>query len=140
MKFNLNYIAIIAMFAMLFFSDNTFAQNAKNDASSVINNSLSYVTRLEPITVSNGSQKIKSSNDGLVYGFNAEQLQQILPGIVKTRYKLVPAGKNNFKTVATQEVDVESLIPLLVGSIKEQQTEIEKLKAEMATLKQQVQK
>ncbi|MEJ6978863.1 hypothetical protein WG906_00275 [Pedobacter sp. P351] len=39
--------------------------------------------------------------------------------------------------MATQEVDLESLIPLLVGSIKEQQEEIIKLKAEMQSLKLQ---
>ena len=142
MNINLNYTAVVAVFAIILFSNTAFAQKANIKNSNPINNSLSYVTRLEPIMFEykNGDSKTVESQKGLIYGFNAKQLQEILPGIVKTRYKMVPAGKNNFKTVASEEVDLESLIPLLVGSIKEQQTEIEKLKAEMQALKQQVKK
>ena len=133
----------MAVFAIVFFSNAAFAQkNNTIENSNPIDNSLSYVTRLQPITYEHNKvdAKAKELPTGLLYGFNAEELQKVLPGIVKTRYRMVPAGKNNFKTVATQEVDLESLVPLLVGSIKEQQKEIEALKAEMQSLKQQMKK
>lgn len=140
MNIKMNYPAIMAALAIMFFSNTASAQKSEQvKNTSPINNSLSYVTRLEPITYEYNKSEAKATKlpSGLMYGFNAEELQQVLPGIVKTRYKMIPAGKNNFKTVATQEVDLESLIPLLVGSIKEQQTEIEKLKTEMQSLKRQ---
>lgn len=139
MIFNINYTAVIAVFALVFFSNIANAQkHDSNKNSSPINSSLSYVTQLEPITFERTNTDGKTNT--LPYGFDAKELQKVLPGIVKTRYKMVPAGKNQFKTVATQEVELESLIPLLVGSIKEQQEEIIKLKAEMQSLKLQFKK
>lgn len=48
-----------------------------------------------------------------------------------------PSGKNAFKTASITDVDHESLIPLLVGSVKEQQEQIEQLKQEIQVLKAQ---
>ena len=136
MKLNIKYVAI-AVFGIAF-SSNSFAQQTQNiEQSAPLNNTLASVTRMEPISYEynkSEAKKLKLS-EGTNYGFNADDLEAIFPGAVKTRYKMVPAGKNNFKTVATKEVDMESLIPLLVGSIKEQQAEIEQLKAEVEALK-----
>lgn len=142
---NINYTALVALFSIVLLSMNASAQKTSNNLinySNPLSNSLSYVTRLEPISFEYNKTEAKKLNlpSGLNYGFNAEELQQVIPGIVKTSHKMVPAGKNTFKTVATKDVDLESLIPLLVGSIKEQQLEIEKLKTEMEVLKKLVKK
>lgn len=140
----LNNIAFIALFSCVLFSADAFAQKTANliNTSTPLNNSLSYINRLEPISFTYNKAEAKQLNlpVGMKYGFNAEAVQHVLPGIVKNSHKMYPSGKNSFRTVATKDVDLESLIPLLVGSIKEQQAEIEKLKAEMESLKQQIQK
>jgi hypothetical protein len=47
-------------------------------------------------------------------------------------------GKNSYRTAKVKTMDMESLIPILVASIQEQQAEIEKLKAELKALKEKV--
>ncbi|MGV3508169.1 MAG: tail fiber domain-containing protein [Sphingobacteriaceae bacterium] len=145
MNFKITTTAFIALTSLVLFSTEVSAQNTTSNLinySNPLSNSLSYVTRLQPISFEYNKAEAKKLNlpSGLNYGFNAEDLQQVIPGIVKTSHKMVPAGKNSFKTVATKDVDLESLIPLLVGSIKEQQLEIERLKAEMAEMKKQLKK
>jgi hypothetical protein len=44
-------------------------------------------------------------------------------------------GKNTYRTRKVKTVDMESLIPILVASVKEQQAEIEQLKKELQVLK-----
>lgn len=138
----LNLVAAAAIvFAV---SSEASAQKINYDllaSSTPLNNSLDNITKLEPVSFEySKANKELNLTSGLTYGFKADEVQEVFPSIVKTTHKMVPAGKNAFKTVSTKTVDLESLIPLLVGSIKEQQAEIEKLKAEMATLKQEIKK
>ena len=57
-------------------------------------------------------------------GFNLEQLSQVNPRLVVNQSLNYNEGKNNNKTAVVQKVDYEVLIPMLVGSIKEQQQQI----------------
>lgn len=113
-------------------TNNELKQNARP-----LTNSLSYLDKLEPISFEydkNHADKLKLPS-GKQYGFNAEDVQKVLPGIVKSQKKMVPAGKNAFKTTEIKDVEMESLIAILVASVKEQQAEIEKLKADLQSLK-----
>ncbi|WP_407426102.1 tail fiber domain-containing protein [Arcticibacter sp.] len=113
-------------------TNNELKQNARP-----LTNSLSYLERLEPISFEydkNQANKLKLPA-GEQYGFNAEDVQKVLPGIVKSQKKMVPAGKNAFKTTEIKDVEMESLIAILVASVKEQQAEIERLKADLQSLK-----
>lgn len=102
-----------------------------------LTNSLSYLEQLEPISFEyekNQANRLKLPS-GEQYGFIAEDVQKILPGIVKSQKKMIPAGKNAFRTTEIKDVEMESLIALLVASVKEQQAEIEQLKADLQSLK-----
>ncbi len=126
--------------AALFLGFGANAQTKKdNNLTDVapIKNSLSYISQLEPLTFKHSAESIKMFNlpGGQQYGFNAEAMRQVIPGAVKSQKKFIPAGKNNFKTANMNQVDMEALIPMLVGSIKEQQAQIEALKAEIQSLK-----
>ncbi|MGV3703958.1 MAG: tail fiber domain-containing protein [Arcticibacter sp.] len=102
-----------------------------------LTNSLSYIEQLQPVSFEydkNQAAKLKLPS-GQQYGFIAEDVQKVLPAIVKSQKKMVPAGKNAFKTTEIKNVETESLIALLVASVKEQQAEIEKLKADLQSLK-----
>lgn len=102
-----------------------------------IKNSLSSIAQLEPLTFKYSQENVKKFNlpSGTQYGFNPEALQRVVPAAVKTQRKMVPAGKNAFKTASLNKVELEALIPILVGSIKEQQQQIESLKAEVRSLR-----
>ena len=62
-------------------------------------------------------------------------MQKVLPALVTKTAKDYSSGKNSFRSATVSKVDYESLIPLLVGSIKEQQEQIEQLKKEINVLK-----
>ncbi|RVU01229.1 tail fiber domain-containing protein [Mucilaginibacter limnophilus] len=102
-----------------------------------VTRALSAITQLDPVVFEFNTNKFKQLNlpQGKQYGFIAEDVKQFLPGVISTETKWLPAGKNNYRTVNTSNVDYEKLIPLLVGAIKEQQAEIEELKANLHQLK-----
>ncbi|GGI27733.1 tail fiber domain-containing protein [Pedobacter mendelii] len=102
-----------------------------------LNNSVSIVSQLQPVSFnydSKWAEKLKLSGKSQI-GFVASDVQKILPFLVKKQAKDYLSGKNAFKTATVSTVDYESLIPLLVGSIKEQQQQIEQLRAEVDSLK-----
>lgn len=132
-------IVLVSCLTALAFGGKGFAQtkDIKPAAVEPIKNSLSYVSQLEPLTYKYSAEHVQKLKlpAGTQYGISAESLKRVMPGAVKTESLMIPAGKNAFKTVNVGKVDLESLIPILVGSIKEQQAEIEKLKSEIQTLK-----
>ena len=132
MKQTLSVIAI----AMLGFVANTNAQTVKQTNATPITNSLSTIVKLDPINFTYEKDwlqklKLKPSQSG----FNTEQLASINPQLVINQSLNYSEGKNTTKTAVVQKVDYEVLIPMLVGSIKEQQQQIDALKAELRTLK-----
>ena len=76
--------------------------------------------------------KLKS---GLHFGFMSDNMQQVFPELVTTKYISYMFGKNVNRGATIKTIDETSLIPILVASIKEQQAEIEKLKKDIAGLK-----
>ncbi|GAA3984011.1 hypothetical protein GCM10022246_39800 [Pedobacter ginsengiterrae] len=102
-----------------------------------INNSVSVVTQLQPVSFNYDKQwadKLKIS-DKSQFGFVTADVQKVLPALVTKTAKDYSSGKNSFRSATVSKVDYESLIPLLVGSIKEQQEQIEQLKKEINVLK-----
>lgn len=102
-----------------------------------INNSVSVVTQLQPVSFNYDKQwadKLKISGKSQ-FGFVTADVQKVLPALVTKTAKDYSSGKNSFRSATVSKVDYESLIPLLVGSIKEQQEQIEQLKKEINALK-----
>ena len=136
-----NNLILPSFFLSLIFSVNTVIgqTNAERNAtnSAPIENSLSYISRLKPVVFNYKAQEAGASglSKGESYGFSPEEVEMILPGLVKRENKMIPAGKNAFRTVTVKTIDLEKLVPILVGSIKEQQAEIEALKKEIQSLK-----
>jgi len=102
-----------------------------------VENALSRVTKLEPVSFNydkTWAEKLKLSARPQ-YGFIGADAKATVPEIVSVQAKDYPAGKNAFKSATITKVDYESLVPLLVASIKEQQQQIEELQRELKTLK-----
>ena len=70
------------------------------------------------------------------YGFNADQVQMVLPSLVYAKNGQYVGGKNLYKSYSRKMVDETGLIPILVASVKELQDQVNQLKAEIAQLKQ----
>lgn len=72
---------------------------------------------------------------GQHYGFMTENVEKVLPGAINTTRYSFMKGKNSYQQTLVRSTDLQSLIPLLVASIKEQQSQIDVLKAEVEMLK-----
>lgn len=114
-------------------SDADLKKNATN-----ISEPLQKLSMLEPKSFEFNTTQFKNLQlpGGKQYGFLSEDVQQVFPELIRYRNMNYATGKNSYRTAKVKDMDMESLIPILVASIKEQQAEIEKLKAEVRDLKQ----
>ncbi|WP_158828669.1 tail fiber domain-containing protein [Mucilaginibacter lacusdianchii] len=130
--------AILSAFTTIAFGQTKLDDKQAKSNVTPINGALQSVNRLQPVTYNYNSEQLKGINlpQGMQYGFVADDVQAVLPGLVKTESKLVPSGKNAYRSVNMKTVDMQSLIPVLLGAIKEQQQQIEELRAEVQSLKQ----
>lgn len=102
-----------------------------------LNTPLKKLLQLEPKVFEYNTEKYKhlKLQPGKKYGFMVDNIQTIFPELVTTKQSSYMFGKNVYRDAEIKTIDVTSLIPVLVASIKEQQAEIEKLKKEIAELK-----
>lgn len=134
-------IQLVSVIMLVFISLGASAQNVsdaelKKNATS-INQPLQKLVLLEPKSFEFNTADFKNLQlpGGKQYGFLAEDVQQVFPELIRYRNMNYSNGKNSTRTAQVKTMDMESLIPILVASIKEQQAEIEKLKAELSELK-----
>jgi hypothetical protein len=102
-----------------------------------ISNSLEKLKQLEPVIYEYDTHKYKQLHlgKGKKYGFLAENFYAVFPEMVYNSHIPYMYGKNHQKDVVIKKIDTESLIPVLVASIKELEAEIEKLKVELIKIK-----
>ncbi len=131
-----SFVALLVMFG---FQSN--AQQLKDEAIKTnitpIENPLQVVNSLQPLSYEykTGQYKHLKLPSGTHYGFMAEDFQQVLPGLVYNKAYSYASGKNSTRNATIKSIDMESLIPVLIASIKEQQVQIEQLRAEVEALK-----
>jgi hypothetical protein len=139
----LKYFTKTITFSAFFLLVSAMAYSQKIEDSEIkknvtaIDNSLEKLVQLEPAVFEYNKTKFRDLQlpSGKQYGFMAENLQTVFPDLVKYKSYSYSVGKNSFRTAKVKEIDVESIIPILVASIKEQQNEIQKLKNELLELK-----
>ena len=102
-----------------------------------IANPLQYLETLKPITFKYDGAKFKDLKLSPVtqHGFLAQDFKTQHPELVFEAFKTYPAGKGSTKTIRYDEVSNDSLIPVLVAAIKEQQAQIEALKQQVSQMK-----
>jgi uncharacterized small protein (DUF1192 family) len=113
-------------------SDNQIKKNVVT-----IDGPLQKIVQLKPTEFEYDTQKYKhlQLKSGKQFGFNAEEVQNVLPELVTEKNISFMYGKNSYRDAKIKTVDEASLIPLLVASIKELEQQIAQLKAEMQTVK-----
>jgi hypothetical protein len=113
-------------------------RNLKKDIK-VLDNSLSIINKLNPVTYNFNSEVNKGLNlpDGKQYGFISQEIQQILPELTKIATQ--PESKDANGKVIAPAIDILSLnyngfIAILTKGMQEQQQQIEELKAMVKSL------
>jgi hypothetical protein len=125
----------------LFISAVVYSQNL-NDSEikkniTAIENPLKKLVQLQPKSFEYKTDQYKhlKLQHGKKYGFLAEDFQHIFPDLVVEKSVSYMFGKNAYRNSTIKTIDEQSLIPLLVASIKEQQLQIDKLTTELEALK-----
>ena len=135
--------SLMLLFAVVLtaFVSTAYAQNVSDTEIKTnvvgISNALAKLKQLEPVTYEYNTHKYKQLDlaEGKKYGFLSENIQAVFPEMVQNRHIPYMASKNSYKDLVVKKMDTESLIPVLVASIKELETEIVKLKAELIHIK-----
>jgi hypothetical protein len=137
-KFMMMLFALSSFTTMAFAQSKTVTDSELKKNTTPITGALGYINQMQPVTYQYNTQQFKNLKlpAGTQYGFNANDVQRVLPGIVKTESVLYPVGKNQYRSADITKVDVQSLVPVLLGAIKEQQQQIDDLKAEVKALRQ----
>ena len=98
---------------------------------------LKKLLQLEPRIFEYDTDKFRSLGlkQGRQYGFLADNINDVFPGLVSSKSISYMYGKNNYRIKTINTIDEVSLIPILVASIQELHTEIEQIKMQMKELK-----
>ncbi|MEJ0101397.1 MAG: tail fiber domain-containing protein [Bacteroidota bacterium] len=75
---------------------------------------------------------------GPAFGFISEDLETVFPELVRKKSISYLFGKNLYRNATIKVIDDNALIPVMIASIKEQQSEIEMLKTEIKEMKQKM--
>ena len=104
---------------------------------SSISDPLRMLVQLEPKIYEYDTQKFRhlKLQQGQRYGFLAENVQSVMPGLVGERNVSYMYGKNSYRDATIKTVNETALITLLVAAVKEQQLQIEALRKELAEIK-----
>jgi len=107
-----------------------------------IDNPLQKLIQLNPVSFEydNANYKHLKLQHGRQYGFIAENVQPVFPTLVKERSVSYMFGKNVYRNARIRTIDESRLVPILVAAIQEQQSELEKLKADVHELKNKLSK
>jgi len=133
-------ILLLTAFVFILICDTVMAQTiAAKDLqihSEPLRNPLGIISQLQPISFEYSTNRYKQLilPAGRQFGFT-DDMKNLLPGVFTNRNIWYNAGKNNQQALVTAEPDMQKLIPVLVGAVKEQQAEIERLRAEIDQLK-----
>ena len=81
---------------------------------------------------------------GIHYGLIADEVQEILPGLVKKAIQPAKHENNDVKgkiiadAVEFNTVNYIELIPILIGAVKEQQKKIDELETKLAAIEKRL--
>lgn len=105
-----------------------------------ISNPLEKLMRLDPglYTYSTDQAKALKLPSGAQYGFLTENFEQVFPELVRERSVSQMFGKNAYRSVRLKTVDHSGLVPVLVATVKEQQTAIAALQQELQVLRKRL--
>lgn len=144
MRYKTQYIIASLFFSFLLLSTTVMGQDEQKGVThkkvATIDNPVQNLVQLEPGVFEYDRHQSKQLKlpQGKHYGFTVAAIEAVFPELIKTTTRTYMFGKNTYRTATVKTVDMESLIPVLVASVKQQQQEIEQLKKELQELKKPV--
>ncbi|PWT96203.1 MAG: DNA topoisomerase IV [Bacteroidetes bacterium] len=135
--------SVLPLTIILFFSFTSFGQvipdSVLRKKVNEIQDPLERLLTLEPQIYQYNTSRWKDFRlpGGNLYGFQPENVEKAFPELVSYQNHNYRAGKNLTKTAVIKTVDTESLIPILVASVKQLQNELEKMRMELQLLKKE---
>lgn len=116
----------------------------KNDVMT-LNNALSIINKLKPSVYTFKTNEYKQMNlpEGLQYGLIADEVQEVIPAVVKKMIQPAQFENNNSQGKKLSErvefnaINYMEIIPILIAAVKEQQVIIEDLKMKYNKYEQQ---
>lgn len=133
---------LLSIFTLTIFSVVAFGQTRLTDEQlkqdvKPLSGSLAVVNAIQPVSYTYNTREYKQLDlpKGTQYGFTVNNVQDVYPAAITSKNKFITVGKNNIRGVEIKSVDVQSLIPVLVEAIKEQQQQIDSLKEQLKALK-----
>lgn len=132
----------LLLLCLLLMSQTSFAQEIPESALkkqvTEIKDGSDLLQKLTPVSFKYNNQDFPylENPKAVQYGFNADQVQMVLPSLVYAKNGQYIGGKNLYKSYSRKMVDETGLIPILVASVKELQEQVNQLKSEIAQLKQ----
>ncbi|GAA4925218.1 hypothetical protein [Mucilaginibacter defluvii] len=102
------------------------AQSVKDTTSHIVSpvyDGLAIIEKIHPVVIHNHES---SSGNYTKRCFNRlsflnDEIKRVCPSLMITETKMVPSGKNNFRSVTIERVDTEQLLPILVNAVQELQ-------------------
>lgn len=131
----------LLLMLLLLMSQTSFAQEISESALkkqvTEIKGGNELLQKLTPLSFKYNNQDFPylETPKAVQYGFNADQVQLVLPSLVYAKNGQYIGGKNLYKSYSRKMVDETGLIPILVASVKELQEQVNQLKSEIALLK-----
>ncbi len=132
----------LSIFTLTLFSVVAFGQTRITDEQlkqdiKPIAGSLAVINAIQPVSYTYNTRDYKQLDlpKGTQYGFMVNNVQDVYPAAITSKNKFITIGKNNIRATEIKAVDVQSLIPVLLSAIKEQQQQIDSLKEQVKALK-----
>ena len=145
MRYKTHYIIVSLFFSFIMLSATiVMGQDMKEGVVqkkiAAIENPVQNLVQLEPGVFEYDQRLSKQLKlpQGKYYGFTLAEIEAVFPELIKHTTRTYMFGKNTYRTATVKTVDMESLIPVLVASVKQQQQEIEQLKRALQELKRPV--
>lgn len=130
-------IFVLTIFSVVAFGQTSITDEQLKKDVKPLTGSLAVVNAIQPVSYTYNNKQYKQLDlpTGTQYGFMVDNVQDVYPAAITSKNKFYTAGKNFIRATEIKAVDVQSLIPVLLDAVKEQQKQIDSLKEQLRALK-----
>lgn len=127
----MKYFKLIAVLILAAYVFKAGAQTKPaGDPRRILTNYTAVITQLRPVTM-HADENTKKAQ----YSMDITNIEKILPFAIGTKTTWKKAGKNDTNAKDQPIVELERLVPLLIGALQEQITRVDSLEHELQFMK-----
>jgi hypothetical protein len=130
-------LVIFASLLLVLFINKTKAQDKDNNSEQVKQFSIfqpsDIIEYLHPVTI--GTEHMSGSKEiTRLFSLDVAKTREILPELVRTATVWKLRGKNDHYAIHELTIDLQQLVPILIGAMQQQMTRITELEKKIALL------